>query len=138
MGDLSANFSRREFACRCGCGFDAIDPRLVALLQGERTDIGRPIRINSGCRCEPHNRREGGSPTSQHLAGRAADIRVPGIKLAQLYHRLEAVPALRNGGIGLYPFQGFIHVDLRGTRARWGWLPHVGKVSIWEALARSR
>ena len=27
MGDLSENFSRSEFECKCGCGFATVDVR---------------------------------------------------------------------------------------------------------------
>ena len=33
MGDLTDNFSRSEFACKCGCGADAISLDLVERLQ---------------------------------------------------------------------------------------------------------
>ena len=138
MGDLTTNFSRSEFACRCGCGFDRVDPRLVAWLQDLRDTLGSPIVVNSGCRCTRHNRAVGGSPTSQHLAGRAADIRAPGVRLAELYRLAELHRQAEAGGIGVYPDGGFVHLDVRGRRARWGWLPHVGQVGLREALDRCR
>ena len=44
-----------------------------------------PIVINSGYRSEEVNKRVGGSPTSNHLTGCAADIRVFGIEQALRY-----------------------------------------------------
>ena len=44
-----------------------------------------PILINSGYRSEEVNKRVGGSPTSNHLTGCAADIRVFGIEQALRY-----------------------------------------------------
>ena len=32
MGDLTKNFSRSEFACKCGCGFDDIDLVLQSVI----------------------------------------------------------------------------------------------------------
>lgn len=67
MGDLTESFSRKEFACKCGCGLDRIDERVVHRLQVAR-DISRiAIKINSGCRCKKHNADEGGEPNSFHL-----------------------------------------------------------------------
>ena len=77
MGDLSAHFSRREFACKCGCGLDTVDKRLLDLCELVRTWTGGPVRVVSGHRCQEHNRRVGGSPKSQHVLGRAADLAVP-------------------------------------------------------------
>lgn len=87
MGDLTKDFSRREFACKCGCGFDRIDPRVVAMAQKIRDAIGEPVRINSGCRCTWHNKNEKGvqvSPPqrgksgteqdSYHTTGKAVDL----------------------------------------------------------------
>ena len=67
MGDLSYNFSRSEFACKCGCGLDRIDRDLVDNLQQARQAIGIPLPINCGCRCEAHNKSVGGKVNSAHL-----------------------------------------------------------------------
>lgn len=39
-----------------------------------RIAYGKPIRVNSGFRCEHLNKVVGGSPTSDHMKGCAADI----------------------------------------------------------------
>lgn len=39
-----------------------------------RAAYGRPIIVNSGYRCEKLNRKVGGSKTSDHMRGMAADI----------------------------------------------------------------
>lgn len=39
-----------------------------------REIYGKPIKVNSGFRCKRLNKAVGGSDTSNHLAGRAADI----------------------------------------------------------------
>ena len=39
-----------------------------------REKYGKPIRVNSGYRCEALNKAVGGAKTSQHLTGLAADI----------------------------------------------------------------
>ncbi len=46
-------------------------------LEGEPEQL--PIHINSGYRCLILNRAVGGSPTSNHISGCAADIRIPDI-----------------------------------------------------------
>ena len=116
MGDLSDNFSRSEFACKDGCGFDTVDADLIMLCELVRKLHGdRPITPNSGCRCAYHNQKEGGSVLSQHLLGRAADLPVRNPeevykKLCNLYPNIY--------GFGLY--KTFIHVDSRNDKARWG------------------
>jgi len=119
MGDLSRNFSKHEFTCRC-CGRIEINPRLVDALQELRDLAGLPVRVTSGYRCPDHNRAVGGAKHSQHLLGNAADIVVKGRSVAEMHTLAEQVPAFRDGGIGVYPEQGFVHVDVRAGRARWG------------------
>lgn len=49
------------------------------------SDGSHPIIINSGYRSEEVNKKVGGSPTSNHLTGCAADIKVFGIEQALRY-----------------------------------------------------
>lgn len=114
MGDLSANFSKSEFACHCGCGFDDVSRNLVNALQSLRIALDEPIHILSGCRCKTHNAKVRGKPHSYHLIGKAADIQIGGISPASLYDFIdENADILGIGGIGLYSKQGFVHVDVR-------------------------
>ena len=118
MGDLTRNFSRSEFKCKCGkCTNNYIDIRLVKGLQALRDLIGKPIIINSATRCKAHNASEGGGLNSQHLQGRAADIRVNGMAPETLAKKAEQIEVFRNGGIGIY--DTFVHLDVRGHKARW-------------------
>lgn len=117
MGDLTKNFSRAEFACKCGCGYDDIDEDLVKLLQGLRNWWRRPVRINSGCRCAEHNADVGGAPASKHVLGIAADVTVDGIPPEEVYRWLECLLG-EAGGLGKY--ETFTHVDVRANGpARW-------------------
>lgn len=86
MGDLSRNFSLREFensdtAIRLGIDnrikSDEVKKNIQALvdnvLQPLRDAFKSPIFINSGYRCLKLNEAVGGVPTSQHVLGCAAD-----------------------------------------------------------------
>lgn len=119
--ELSENFRASEFACHCGCGFGMrpgdVDPRLVVGLQTIRRWLGVPLIVSSGCRCPARNKLVGGSPTSQHLEGKAADIK--GVPIEELVHCAEQIPVFKNGGIGRYPKKHFVHLDVRGEKARW-------------------
>jgi len=114
MGDLSKNFSRSEFACKCGCGFDTVDAELIKNLQAIRDALGL-VAITSACRCPSHNKQVGGSKTSQHLYGRAADIVVSGVSPRDVQEFCKEELSL--GGLGRY--ENFTHVDSRTGHARW-------------------
>ena len=116
---LTKNFNSNEFACPC-CGVETIDPLLVAGLQVLRDEVGVPLAVSSGYRCKKWNKHVGGSSKSQHLYGKAADIYPLGkISLESLCRMAEKIPSFNKGGIGYYPAKGIIHVDVRGSRARW-------------------
>ena len=117
MGDLSAHFSRSELQCRC-CGRLQIDSRLLDGLEKLRAQAGTPVVIHAGYRCPEHNAAVGGVRHSEHTAGLAADIALPGISLQRMYELALEVPQFAQGGIGVYD-GGFLHVDVREHRARW-------------------
>ena len=50
-----------------------------SVLEPLRVKLGRPVVITSGYRCAALNSAVGGSPTSHHVLGRAADVLVPGL-----------------------------------------------------------
>jgi len=103
MGTISKNFSYSEFeksAVAEANGIvnvivsfevrDAIRALTLSVLQPLRNAWGAPLRINSGYRCQRLNELVGGSKTSQHMKGEAADIDAPHpIKLAQLAYDME-------------------------------------------------
>jgi len=115
---LRPHFSVQELACRC-CGRLWIVPGLLDALEELRAVVGAPIIVLSGFRCPAHNSRVGGSSKSRHLTGQAADLTIPGLTPAKMLALALGVAAFARGGAGLYPREGFIHVDLRPVPARW-------------------
>ena len=114
MGDLSDNFSSHEFACKCGCGFNQVDMRVVDYLQQIRDFFDARVTVTSGCRCQDHNRSVGGSPRSQHLLGTAADIKVRNVPPSVVHEYCDQIDV---PGLGYYAT--FVHVDVRDGGARW-------------------
>lgn len=107
--NISESFTVKEFACKCGlCMDQVVDVHLVARLQTLRDAIGQPIKITSAYRCKRHNESVKGSPNSQHLLGKAADIYVTGMDMAELAHRCYL-----HGFKGIGVATGFVHVDCR-------------------------
>jgi uncharacterized protein YcbK (DUF882 family) len=110
MGDFTRNFSRSEFACKCGCGLDSIDPALVNMLQDSRDATALTYVIASGCRCERHNREIGGKPNSAHIRGKAADIICVGSQM-----RYKIVKDLITRFRRVEVCNEWIHVDIDST-----------------------
>lgn len=113
---LSANFKVKEFACTDGSDPIFIDSELVTILQKIRTHFGRAVTITSAYRTPGKNKACGGTAYSQHLYGRAADIKVKGVAPAAVAAYAEKLLPGK-GGIGTY--STFTHIDVRGTKARW-------------------
>ena len=112
MGDMTKNFNRSEFTCKCGCGKNNISPGLVNMLQIARDLLGLAMYVNSGCRCDSHNEAVGGAPDSSHLDGEATDvgIRIPSLRYRH-YHALHKA-GFRRFGHG----EGLIHVDISSRK----------------------
>lgn len=93
---LTENFSlheltKSETALRHGLDNTPSDTEIENLrtlceniLQPVRTAYGRGVKVNSGFRHPDVNAAVGGSKTSDHCRGQAADIEIPGIPNADL------------------------------------------------------
>jgi uncharacterized protein YcbK (DUF882 family) len=93
---------------------------LIDNLNVLRQELGSPLYVNSGYRSPEHNKSIGGSLNSQHLTGKAADIRSNEYTPKQIKEKIEElikVGKMKQGGLGLYPT--FCHYDIRGKKARW-------------------
>lgn len=113
---LSANFRVREFACTDGSDPIFIDTELVNVLQKIRTHFGKSVTITSAYRTPGKNKAVGGKMYSQHLYGRACDIKVKGVAPKKVAAYAEKL--LKNtGGIGTYAT--FTHIDVRSVKSRW-------------------
>ena len=117
MGDVSKHFSRIEFACECGCGFDAVDVWLLAALEDTRDWFHEPVRITGPNRCYLHNgNTAGASRSSQHAIGKAADFVVHDVTADLVADYLER-RYVSKYGIGRYDNR--THLDVRDKPARW-------------------
>ena len=101
-----------------------IDPGLFDTLhaiQG-RLETRTPFQIISGYRSPRTNamlRRRGHSvaEASQHMLGKAIDVRIEGVALSNLRNAALDVNA---GGVGFYPVSNFVHVDTGRVRQWFG------------------
>lgn len=98
-----------------------MDPRLFDALHAINAKLGtnRPFQIISGYRSPKtnamlHARSSGVASKSQHMLGKAADVRIQGVDLRNLQKAALSVSA---GGVGFYPSSDFVHVDVARVRS---------------------
>lgn len=120
---LAPDFKVRELRCRDGSDTVMVDETLTVVLQCIRERFGKPVTITSGYRTPAHNAAVGGAKSSQHLLGRAADIRVQGVSVEDVAAYAESLMP-DWGGVGRYPVKagrptGWVHVDTRANKSRW-------------------
>jgi uncharacterized protein YcbK (DUF882 family) len=117
LGSLN-HFLRDHYSGSVG----QMDPQVFDLLFRVRQLLGAgaPYQIISGYRSPAtnqllHDTRGGGvARHSLHMEGRAVDVRLPGVALAELR---DAALALKGGGVGYYPREAFVHIDTGRVRA---------------------
>ena len=124
---LTKNFTleeltKSETALRFGMDNTPNDEQLanmVALcecvLQPIRDHFGKGVKVNSGFRDPEVNAKVGGSKTSDHCKGMAADIEIPGIANAELAKWIVDNLEFRQTILEFYtpgiPDSGWVHVS---------------------------
>lgn len=98
-------------------GIVTISPLLLDTLEGFRSHIGHPLKINHGhlkyrgYRSCSENTKIGGETFSFHLQGLAVDVSCDELPLSKFMDVAESFPDWT--GIGYYPNKGFLHLDIR-------------------------
>lgn len=143
----SKYFHPDEFRCRDGSPYpEAFEIRWTILstdLDTIREAYGHPLIVVSGYRSPAHNAAIKGAGQSQHVEGRAADLRPfkKNLSVGDINRLHDVINTLLDqgklpavAGVGVYPltrdrqtkllFPGFVHVDVRprpadGHIARW-------------------
>lgn len=127
MMKLTANFSLNELtqsetALRKGLDNTPNEEVIANLkllaekvLQPVREHYGKGVKVNSGYRSPDVNASVGGSKTSDHCKGQAADIEIPGIANADLAEYIKANLQFTQLILEFYtqgiPDSGWVHVS---------------------------
>lgn len=143
--NLSKNFTLAELtvsqeAARSGLKNIPTTEQIAALrllcenvLQPLRDRVKKPIVVSSGFRSVTLNRRIGGSATSQHCKGQAADFSIPGMSIA------DTVALIRKMGLPadqvIDEFGAWVHVSY-GPRRRQQFLKarYIGGRTVYQPL----
>lgn len=92
---------------------------VLNVLDPLRARIGRPIIITSGYRSQRVNELVGGSKTSQHLLGKAADIHIQGYTPQQMDIVYQTIHMCYDfDQLIFYPSKNIIHVSWNGAKNR--------------------
>lgn len=125
-----SEFTRSQYASRKGIDntptekeVDNLRELCYNVLQPIRNHYGKSVRVSSGFRCATLNVGIGGSKTSSHCRGEAADIEIFGVKNRELALWIEANIPEYDQLILEYPSKddpqaGWIHVSYRSGRNR--------------------
>jgi hypothetical protein len=85
------------------------------VLQPVRDHFGKGVKVNSGFRHPEVNAKVGGSKTSDHTKGQAADIEIPGVPNAELAQWIADNLEFRQLILEFYtvgiPDSGWVHVS---------------------------
>jgi len=92
---------------------------VLNVLDPLRAMIARPIIITSGYRSQRVNELVGGSKTSQHLLGKAADIHVQGYTPQQMDMVYRTIQMYYDfDQLIFYPSKNIIHISWNGDKNR--------------------
>ena len=116
---VSPHFTRSEFACNCGCGFNVVDTQLVSILEATRSHFKKKypdrkvvVIITSGNRCTSYNSSlvPPGARNSYHIKALASDITIPTVHEDEVADYLEETYPYT---LGIIRYDGRTHIDMR-------------------------
>lgn len=121
---MTAHFNWSEFLPDGHTPTDDEREALLALateLEIVRRVLGdAPIRITSGLRTRDRNRAVGGSATSHHVTGHAADFQVEGIKPHTAFAFIKDVPRIVRFD-QLIEYTSHVHLSVHPRMRRQAW-----------------
>lgn len=107
-------FSDYELWCPCCHGMHFADGFLEAL-RDLRVEYGKPMTLNSACRCPIHNKEIGGHPRSLHLTtgGRKTGTCGIDVHMTDSVERKRMIELALASGWSVGVAARFLHLDIR-------------------------
>jgi uncharacterized protein YcbK (DUF882 family) len=106
---FGAHLEQSEIDCKCkreNCKVTLLSDSIIKSFYGLRDEVNEPLHINSGFRCQEHNKECEGKSASKHTVGFALDIKIPS---SFTYHSFWLLAMKHFDGVVLYPQEGFVH-----------------------------
>lgn len=128
----SPHLSWKELACKDGTSYPEEWKNNRAVMLSEVFELIRakwrqPIIVLSAYRTPEHNRKIGGTAKSQHMQGRALDLRPPvGVSLDEFYKEIRDMANYVTAIKGLGRYETFVHIDIRP----------VNKLVVWQGAGQ--
>ena len=124
---VSEHFVKRDFDSRkkdCTCSL-RISLGLVGIIEALRAKLNKRIDILTGFYCADCKPREYGIKRNHHHNGVAADIRVEGMDVVELFLEAETYPEIK--GLGINFDEPHVHIDTRKEDERQLWVEKDGE-----------
>lgn len=101
---------------------DALRDLCIHVLEPVRLHFGKPVMVSSGYRSPKLNAAVGGSKSSDHMLGRAADIEIPGVSNFAVANFIRLKLPFDQLILEHYtpgqPNSGWVHVSWQPTKRR--------------------
>ena len=106
----SPKFEKHEFDCQ-HCGDNFMRPEYMDFIYKVRLEFGKPMKVNSGCRCKNHPIEAKKEEVGEHAYGLAGDFKVSGLDALDLIaiarkHGCKRIGLNQKGGVY------FVHLGL--------------------------
>jgi uncharacterized protein YcbK (DUF882 family) len=126
---ISEHFMKRDFDSRkkdCECSSSLrISLGLVGVIEAMRASLNKRIDIVTGYYCPDCRSRQYGVKRDFHHNGIAADIRVEGLDVVDLFLHAETYPEIK--GLGINFDDKHVHIDTRKEDNRETWVEKDGE-----------
>lgn len=119
----SKYFSQSEIACRCGCGYSAMNKDTLDIADAVREFVGHSVNCGSGCRCVDHNFIVKGGTRSRHLPRHTQDNKFESdamdLHLTDSKETVSVVDFLRTNypNVTFFTYRWGIHIDTRSIQS---------------------
>ncbi len=108
------NISKKEIECKCGCGKNDINPKIISAWQRVADVISYRIGkkctliITSGLRCKAHNKAVGGNINSKHVLGDAIDGFIKDVSVELLSNTAKCI---LDDDFDVVKYDTFVHIE---------------------------
>ena len=119
---ISDHFNKKDFMCNCDhCkGSLKISLTVIGILEYIRSHFKNRVNIIKAYVCADKIEEKSSFKKSYHNRGKAVDITVSNVSNQELFLFAETIDSVN--GIGYYPKENFVHIDIRDQQHAQTWV----------------